>query len=75
MADSFSEQSPSLLVVILDTNPAAWSLLSDSLTISNAVTSLLVFINSHLACNYTNNVAVLASHCDSANVKSNPGLF
>ncbi len=66
MADIIPEQTPSLLVVILDTNPAAWSLLSDSLTISNAVASLLVFINAHLACNYTNKVAVLASHCDSA---------
>ena len=32
------------------------------LPLSSAVSSLLVFINAHLACNYTNRVAVVASH-------------
>ncbi|KIW64592.1 hypothetical protein PV04_09515 [Phialophora macrospora] len=61
-----TEQSPSLLTIILDTNPAAWSLLSSSLPLSSAVANLLVFINAHLAANYTNKVAVIASHCDKA---------
>ncbi|KIW33298.1 uncharacterized protein PV07_00156 [Cladophialophora immunda] len=61
-----TEQSPSLLAVILDTNPAAWSLLSSTLPLSSAVANLLVFINAHLAANYTNKVAVIASHCDKA---------
>ncbi|OAP62674.1 hypothetical protein AYL99_01901 [Fonsecaea erecta] len=61
-----TEQSPSLLTVILDTNPAAWSLLSPTLPLSSAVATLLVFINAHLAANYTNKVAVIASHCDKA---------
>ncbi|ERF68307.1 hypothetical protein EPUS_02763 [Endocarpon pusillum Z07020] len=61
-----SEQNPSLLTIILDTNPVAWSLLSGTLSLSKAVASLLVFINAHLACNYTNKVAVVASHCDTA---------
>ena len=61
-----TEQSPSLLIVILDTNPAAWALLSDILPLSSVVANLLVFINAHLACNYTNKVAVIASHCDKA---------
>ncbi|OAL37662.1 hypothetical protein AYO20_03169 [Fonsecaea nubica] len=61
-----AEQSPSLLTVILDTNPAAWSLLSSTLPLSSAVANLLVFINAHLAANYTNKVAVIASHCDKA---------
>lgn len=61
-----NEQSPSLLTIILDTNPAAWALLDPVLTISTAVANLLVFINAHLACNYTNQVAVIASHCDKA---------
>ncbi|KIY04176.1 uncharacterized protein Z520_00868 [Fonsecaea multimorphosa CBS 102226] len=61
-----TEQSPSLLAVILDTNPAAWSLLSQTLPLSSAVANLLVFINAHLAANYTNKVAVIASHCDKA---------
>ncbi|KAL6248242.1 RNA polymerase II transcription factor B subunit 4 [Rhinocladiella similis] len=60
------EQSPSLLTIILDTNPAAWSLLSPTLSFSSAVANLLVFINAHLAANYTNKVAVIASHCDKA---------
>lgn len=58
--------SPSLLTIILDTNPAAWSLLSPTLTLSATVANLLVFINAHLAGNYTNKVAVIASHCDKA---------
>jgi transcription initiation factor TFIIH subunit 3 len=41
-------------------------LLSDIIPFSKAVASLLVFINAHLACNYTNKVAVIASHCDTA---------
>ncbi|KIW87950.1 uncharacterized protein Z519_11535 [Cladophialophora bantiana CBS 173.52] len=61
-----TEQSPSLLALILDTNPAAWSLLSETLPLSSAVANLLVFINAHLAANYTNKVAVIASHCDQA---------
>jgi transcription initiation factor TFIIH subunit 3 len=66
IADQKLEQSPSLLVVILDTNPGAWYLLSDTLTLSSAVSSLVVFINAHLACNYTNKVAVIASHSNKA---------
>ena len=61
-----SEQSPSLLTIVLDTNPAAWALLSDTLPLSAVVANLLVFINAHLACNYTNKVAVIASHPDKA---------
>ncbi len=34
--------------------------------LSSAVANLLVFINAHLAANYTNKVAVIASHCDKA---------
>lgn len=66
VADTPPEQSPSLLVIILDTNPGAWYLLSDTLTLSSAVSSLIVFINAHLACNYTNKVAIIASHSNSA---------
>ena len=66
VADKPPEQSPSLLVIVLDTNPGAWYLLSDTLTLSSAVSSLIVFINAHLACNYTNKVAVIASHSNSA---------
>lgn len=53
---------PSLLVIVLDTNPHAWALLSQTLPISKAVANLLVFINAHLAVNNANQVAVVASH-------------
>merc|ERR1711939_324043 len=37
-----------------------------TLSFSSAIANLLVFINAHLAANYTNKVAVIASHCDKA---------
>ena len=55
---------PSLLVLILDTNPYAWSALTPYLTLSSAVSQLLIFLNAHLAFNNANRVAVLASHTD-----------
>lgn len=60
------EPTPSLLTIILDTNPYAWALLKDTLPLHKAIATLLVFINAHLACNYTNQVAVLASHVNRA---------
>ena len=61
-----AELRPSLLAVIIDTNPGAWALLSDTVSLSAAISSILVFINAHLALNYVNKVAVIASHCDRA---------
>ncbi|PGG95213.1 hypothetical protein AJ79_10187 [Helicocarpus griseus UAMH5409] len=58
--------SPSLLTIILDTNPTAWAALDPVLPLSSAIANLLVFINAHLACNYANKVAVVASHCHHA---------
>lgn len=57
---------PSLLTVILDTNPHAWNLLASSLPLHKALASLLVFLNAHLAINPANQVAVLASHVERA---------
>ncbi|WPH04451.1 transcription factor Tfb4 [Acrodontium crateriforme] len=59
-------EPPSLLTIILDTNPHAWSLLADSLPLSQAIANLLVFINAHLAINHANKVAVVASHSERA---------
>lgn len=59
-------EPPSLLTIILDTNPHAWALLSDSLPLSKAVANLLVFVNAHLAINHANRVAILASHAERA---------
>ncbi|PGH33617.1 transcription initiation factor TFIIH subunit 3 [[Emmonsia] crescens] len=58
--------APSLLTIILDTNPHAWARLEPTLPLSAAIANLLVFINAHLACNYANKVAVVASHCHHA---------
>lgn len=59
-------EPPSLLTIILDTNPNAWALLADSLPLSKAVANLLVFVNAHLAINHANRVAILASHAERA---------
>ncbi|GAB7361623.1 hypothetical protein MBLNU230_g1674t1 [Neophaeotheca triangularis] len=59
-------EPPSLLTIILDTNPHAWALIGDSLPFSKAIANLLVFINAHLAVNYANRIAVLASHSERA---------
>ncbi|KAF2428832.1 transcription factor Tfb4 [Tothia fuscella] len=55
---------PSILTIILDTNPIAWSALSPTLPLTKALSSLLVFINAHLAINHANQVCVIASHTD-----------
>lgn len=59
-------EPPSLLTIILDTNPHAWALLAGSLPLSKAVANLLLFINAHLAMNHANRVAVVASHSERA---------
>ena len=61
-SDFYTAASPSLLVIVLDTNPHAWALLKTTLPLSKAISNLLVFINAHLAFNNANQVAVVASH-------------
>ncbi|KAA8652504.1 hypothetical protein EYZ11_007681 [Aspergillus tanneri] len=63
---SANDPAPSLLAVIIDTNPHAWALLEKSLPLSKGIANILVFINAHLACNYANEVAVVASHSQKA---------
>ncbi|KAF2798352.1 transcription factor Tfb4 [Melanomma pulvis-pyrius CBS 109.77] len=53
---------PSLLAVVLDTNPHAWAHLSSTLPLSSCIAALLIFINAHLASGNGNEVAVIASH-------------
>ncbi|RMZ68971.1 Transcription factor Tfb4 [Pyrenophora seminiperda CCB06] len=53
---------PSLLAIVLDTNPHAWAHLSSTLSLSAALANMLVFINAHLASGNANEVAVIASH-------------
>ncbi|KAL2821653.1 TFIIH subunit Tfb4/p34 [Aspergillus granulosus] len=67
---SAHDPAPSLLTVIIDTNPHAWALLEQTeknpLPFSTALANILVFLNAHLACNYANEVAVVASHSHKA---------
>lgn len=53
---------PSLLAIVLDTNPHGWAHLSSTLSLSAALANILVFINAHLASGNANKVAVIASH-------------
>ncbi|KAI1736382.1 TFIIH subunit Tfb4/p34 [Xylaria scruposa] len=62
----FASQTPSLLTVIIDTNPRAWAAIHDLLPISKAIANILVFINAHLAYGNENQVAVLAAHTNRA---------
>ncbi|KAI0401496.1 TFIIH subunit Tfb4/p34 [Xylaria palmicola] len=62
----FASQTPSLLTVVIDTNPRAWAAINDLLPISKAIASVLVFINAHLAYGNENQVAVLAAHTNRA---------
>ncbi|KAI1172984.1 TFIIH subunit Tfb4/p34 [Nemania sp. FL0916] len=61
-----ASQTPSLLTVIIDTNPRAWAAIHDLLPISKAIANVLVFINAHLAYGNDNQVAVLAAHTNRA---------
>ncbi|KAJ8096868.1 TFIIH subunit Tfb4/p34 [Lipomyces tetrasporus] len=61
-ASELEEELPSLLVVILDTSPLGWGAQSPPISLRDAVASLLIFINSHLALSHSNEVAVIAAH-------------
>jgi len=69
LADNSSahpEDKPSLLVVILDTNPFAWSTLHDELPLQTALSHILLLLNAHLSFSYGNQVAAIASHTKTA---------
>lgn len=62
-----AEQTPSLLTIVIDTNPRAWAALgSNVLSISRAIANILVFVNAHLAFGTDNSVAIVAAHCNRA---------
>ncbi|KAI1359595.1 TFIIH subunit Tfb4/p34 [Xylaria arbuscula] len=63
---AFTTQTPSLLTVVIDTNPRAWAAIHDLLPISNAIATILAFVNAHLAYGTENQVAVLAAHTNRA---------
>lgn len=57
-----ADETPSLLSIVIDTNPRAWAALDDRLPLAKAVANLLVFANAHLAFSAANQVAVVAAH-------------
>ncbi|KAL7813804.1 TFIIH subunit Tfb4/p34 [Trichoderma gracile] len=61
-----ADNSPSLLSIVLDTNPRAWAALDSSLSLVQAVSNILVFVNAHLAFSNVNQVAVIAAHVNRA---------
>lgn len=63
-----SEETPTLLAFILDTNPGAWTELESQQQISfkEAVECMLVYINAHLSFNNLNSVTVIAAHTTGA---------
>lgn len=61
-----SEETPSLLSIVLDTNPRAWAALNSVLPLSRAIANILVFVNAHLAFSNANQVALIAAHVNRA---------
>ncbi|KAG6182619.1 hypothetical protein E4U36_003218 [Claviceps purpurea] len=61
-----AEETPSLLSIIIDTNPRAWAALDAQLPLSKAIANILVFVNAHLAFSNANQVAVVAAHVNRA---------
>lgn len=61
-----ADNSPSLLSIVLDTNPRAWAALDSSISLAQAICDILVFVNAHLAFSNTNQVAVIAAHVNRA---------
>ncbi|KAK3397122.1 transcription factor Tfb4-domain-containing protein [Sordaria brevicollis] len=61
-----TDDIPSLYTIIIDTNPRAWAALNDVLPLTKALANILIFVNSHLAFNNSNQVALIASHTNRA---------
>ncbi|UNI19815.1 RNA polymerase II transcription factor B subunit 4 [Purpureocillium takamizusanense] len=61
-----TDDTPSLLSIVLDTNPRAWAALEDRLPLARAIANVLVFVNAHLAFSNVNQVAVIAAHVNRA---------
>jgi transcription initiation factor TFIIH subunit 3 len=57
-----TDDVPSTLALVVDTNPRSWAALSPEVTIDGALANLLAFVNAHLAFNNANEVVVLAAH-------------
>ncbi|ODV86328.1 hypothetical protein CANARDRAFT_27559 [[Candida] arabinofermentans NRRL YB-2248] len=66
-----ADETPSLLTVILDVNPLEWKKLEDAGTINlkKLLSSLLIMLNSHLALNSSNQVALYTANSFSGGAK------
>ncbi|SCU92318.1 LAMI_0E09758g1_1 [Lachancea mirantina] len=66
LKQAVNEEAPSLLTVIVETNPKLWAELErenqEHANLLDTLQSLLVFLNAHLAFNSANQVAVIAAH-------------
>ncbi|KAK4101060.1 transcription factor Tfb4 [Parathielavia hyrcaniae] len=61
-----TDDIPSLLTIIIDTNPRGWAALAETLPISKAIANILIFVNAHLAFSNSNRVALIAAHTNRA---------
>lgn len=57
-----AEDSPSLLALIIETNPLYWAILKDQANLKQVIQSIVVALNAHLAINNSNKVVVIAAH-------------
>ncbi|CAI5760547.1 unnamed protein product [Candida verbasci] len=53
------QDDPSLLTIILDVSPSGWFKIQNVISIQDVVKSLIVYLNSHLSLNNSNQVAFL----------------
>lgn len=54
-------ENPSLLTVILEMSPNSWHSIRDQISIQDTVKALVVFLNTHLSLNNSNQVAFIAA--------------
>lgn len=54
-------ENPSLLTVILEMNPSSWHAINEKISIQDAVKALVVFLNTQLSLNNSNQVAFIAA--------------
>lgn len=61
-----AEETPSILSIVIDTNPRAWAALNSALPLSAAIANLLVYVNARMAFTGADQVAVIAAHVNRA---------
>ncbi|GMM38858.1 TFIIH/NER complex subunit [Saccharomycopsis crataegensis] len=65
-ASHATEDTPSLLAVVIETNPLFWVPLQQQTELKSVIESLIVAMNAHLAINNSNEVIVIAAHSGKA---------